>query len=150
MKESKLQKYHNRANVIRQESHDQDTQVAALLISKASGAVIADGFNGFVRGAPDDKLPRSGDAKREFMIHAESNMICNAVSHGISTARCTVYCTLSPCVGCLRLLYQANIKDIYFKDKYRDIDQSFGMGDISVSIESIGEFFHIKLSGGKG
>ena len=122
IKHSKLENYYQRALVVASSSPDQETKVGALLIKRESGAVVADGFNGFCRNAPDIKLPKTRPEKYEYIIHAENNLICNAVRHGIQTDNCVVFCTLSPCVQCLRFLWQCGIKEFYFKDKYKDFD----------------------------
>lgn len=145
IKEPKLDSYFKRARTIALNSHDSQTKVGALLINNESGAVIADGFNGFVRGAPDNKLPNTRPDKYQYMIHAEENLICNAVRHGIKTDNCVIFCTLSPCKKCLRLLYQAGISVIYFKDIYGDLDYSSNMGDLKFNIEEVGTFYKLTI-----
>ena len=136
----KLKSYHKRAITIAKNSHDKQTQVGAILINPHSGAVIADGFNGFVRGAPDDKLPNTRPDKYKYMIHAEMNLICNAVRHGIQTQDCVLYTTMSPCVQCARMVWQAGIDTVYFKDTYSDFNKSVDMGDLIITIKKIGQF----------
>ncbi|CAB4125206.1 Cytidine and deoxycytidylate deaminase domain containing protein [uncultured Caudovirales phage] len=140
IKESKLESYYQRALTISSNSPDEQTKVGALLISNDSGAVIAEGFNGFVRGAPDSLLPKIRPEKYEYMIHAEENLLCNTARHGIKTDNCAIFCTLSPCKKCLRTLWQAGIKIVYFKDTYADLDYSKEMGDLSFDIETVGNF----------
>lgn len=140
IKESKLESYYKRALTISLNSPDEQTKVGALLINNDSGAVVAEGFNGFVRGAPDSLLPKTRPEKYEYMIHAEENLLCNTARHGIKTDNCAIFCTLSPCKKCLRTLWQAGIKVIYFKDTYADLDYSKDMGDLSFDVEIIGDF----------
>ena len=54
---SKLATYMAMADVAARRSHDAETQVGSVLVKADSGAVIATGCNGFVRGAPDRLLP---------------------------------------------------------------------------------------------
>lgn len=129
---SKLSLYMERAEVAAKGSHDAETKVGAVLVKNSSGAVIADGFNGFVRGAPDAVLPNTRPDKYKYIVHAEANLIANCVRHGISTDDCTLVCTMSPCVTCMRLLYQSGITRIVVKDKYRDFDQLVLMEDIEI------------------
>jgi len=145
--EDKLDSYYERAKTIAANSHDNQTKVGALLINNKSGAVIADGFNGFVRGAPDKELPNIRPEKYQYIIHAEENLICNAVRHGIKTDNCVIFCTLSPCKKCLRLLYQAGVNVIYYKDTYGDLDYSQNMGDLKFNIVNIGNYNKIEIKG---
>jgi len=47
------------------------------------------------------------------MVHAEQNLICNCARHGISMNNCVIVCTMSPCVQCMRFLWQCGITKIY-------------------------------------
>ena len=141
----KILNYHKQALAIAENSPDAETQVAALLIHAKTGAVISQGFNGFVRKAPDHALPRTRPDKYQYMVHAETNLIYNCARHGISTDECFVYCTLSPCVNCCRALYQCGITTVVFKDKYRDFDKQAEMLDLTWTLTSIGEFTKMEL-----
>ena len=142
----KLGHLHARAVAIAAQSHDIHTQVAALLVNPQTLAVSADGYNGFVREADDSKLPTSRPDKYNYMIHAEANLIFNAVRNGVKTDGCFLYVTLSPCTQCLRFMWQAGIKEFYFKEKYRDFDQCTSMLDLSVAVSEKDGFFHMFVS----
>lgn len=143
--EKKLKYYHTRAIATASASPDPSTKVGALLIHGESGAVIAEGYNGFVRGAEDDKLPTTRPEKYDYIIHAETNLLCNAVRHGISTSKCAMFCTISPCIKCMRMLYQAGITEVYVKGFYGDFEQSASMLDLSLSVTTQGEFSKIEI-----
>jgi dCMP deaminase len=66
------------------------------------------------------------------MVHAEENLIANCAKHGISTDNCMVVLTMSPCVRCMRLLYQAGIKQVVVKNKYRDFEDIKQMADLEI------------------
>lgn len=143
--DKKLNYYHIRALATASMSPDEQTKVGALLINKDSGAVIAEGYNGFIRGADDESLPKTRPEKYDYMIHAEMNLICNAVQHGVSTKDCVVYCTISPCIKCMRMLFQAGIKEIYVKSFYSDYQQCSTMKDLDIEVTNINEFSNIRL-----
>lgn len=48
-----MSNYMDMASVVSQRSHDAETKVGAILVNNNSGAIVATGFNGFVRGADD-------------------------------------------------------------------------------------------------
>jgi dCMP deaminase len=139
----KLDYYYDRAFSVSKMSPDPSTKVGALLIHGQSGAVIAEGYNGFIRGAPDDNIPKTRPEKYDYMVHAEQNLICNAVKHGISTNGCILYCTISPCVKCMRMLYQAGITEIYVKDFYSDFEKCSNMLDLKLTVSKIEN--HVKI-----
>lgn len=142
----KLTALHERAVAIAAQSHDIHTKVAALLINSKTLAVSADGFNGFIRGAADATLPTTRPEKYDYIIHAESNLLCNAVRNGVKTDDCVVYVTLSPCKNCLRLLWQAGIKEYYFKDKYSDFEVCTNMLDLKVELFEQDGFYRMIAS----
>lgn len=145
MKIHKIKNYHKQASVIAELSHDLETQVGAILINSKTGAVISSGYNGFIREASDEKLPKTRPDKYEYMVHAETNLIYNCARHGISMSDCFVYCTLSPCMSCLRALYQSGIKRIIFKDRYKDFHDESLVLDLGWQILTCGEFTIILL-----
>lgn len=145
IKEKKLKYYYDRAVATSSASPDPSTKVGALLIHGESGAVIAEGYNGFIRGADDDKLPTTRPEKYDYIIHAETNLLCNAVRHGISTNNCVLFCTISPCIKCMRMLYQAGIKEVYVKGFYSDYEQCSSMLDLNMCVTSLGDFSRIQM-----
>lgn len=132
------------AQTIAQRSHDAETKVGAVLVNNASGAIVATGYNGFVRGAPDDILPNTRPDKYEYIVHAEQNLICNSARHGISMNNCSLVCTLSPCKLCMRMLLNCGITKVIAKDLYKDFNDILQMQDIKVEVEKKEDgFYHI-------
>lgn len=132
MRPSKLTTLMNVAEQWAARSHDTETKVGAVLVKNDSGAQIASGYNGFVRGAPDDELPTTRPDKYEYILHAEENIITNCGYHGISMANCTLVCTLSPCKRCMRLMWNAGITRVIAKQLYHDFDDIMKMKDLGV------------------
>lgn len=142
----KLEAYDGMARAVASSSHDQETKVGAILIHPDTGAILSTGYNGFIRGADDNNLPKTRPDKYPYMVHAETNLIFNCARHGISTDRGILYCTLSPCVGCARSIWQAGIKEVYFKEKYRDFDKNCGMLDLQIMLNQRDDgFYHMTL-----
>lgn len=53
-------------------------------------------------------------------IHAEQNAVIQAAKHGIAIDGATAYCTHQPCVLCAKILINAGIVDIAYRDPYPD------------------------------
>lgn len=134
MRISKYEMYMEMATIVAKRSHDAETQVGAILVNNNTGAILATGCNGFVRGAPDDKLPNTRPEKYKYMVHAEENLVANCARHGISMDNCTLYCTMSPCVKCMRLLWQCGITSIIVQNLYKDVEDIRSMEDIKLTI----------------
>jgi len=153
MRPSKFQTYMEVAEAVKKRSHDSETQVGAVLINNKSGAIIATGANGFVRGANDSILPTTRPDKYLYMIHAETNLICNCARHAISTDNCTLVCTMSPCVNCMRQLFQAGVTTVIAKELYKDFNDILAMKDLTVTVSSTPEGFWLleyrQISGDK-
>lgn len=54
------------------------------------------------------------------VLHAESNAISKCAKWISSTEDATLYVTLSPCFECSKIIIQAGITRVCYKDEYRD------------------------------
>ncbi|EQD80744.1 deoxycytidylate deaminase, partial [mine drainage metagenome] len=53
-------------------------------------------------------------------LHAEQNALLQAAVHGVSTQGATVYVTSEPCLHCTKMLLNARITRIVYRDPYVD------------------------------
>jgi dCMP deaminase len=53
-------------------------------------------------------------------VHAEQNAIIQAAYHGIKVKGSVLYCTNQPCSICAKMIINAGIKIVYYKDGYDD------------------------------
>ena len=140
---SKLEYWMGIAEAVSLRSHDEETKVGAILVKNDTGMIIATGHNGFVRGAPDNKLPSKRPEKYQYMVHAEENLLAHTSRNGICVDGCTLVITLSPCQKCLRLMWQAGITEVICRDIYRD--HCVDMEDIDIEQEKTDEgYFRLK------
>lgn len=103
-------------------------KVGAVLVKNKK--VLATGYN----GAPMDieHCETTGCLREEMQVpsgerheicrgvHAEQNLVAQAAIHGVKTENSTVYCTHQPCIICTKILINAGVKKIYFKNSYSD------------------------------
>ncbi|HMA58697.1 MAG TPA: cytidine/deoxycytidylate deaminase family protein [Halanaerobiales bacterium] len=103
-------------------------KVGAVLVKDRR--ILATGYNGAPKKLPhceetgclrEQKNVPSGQ-RHEICrgIHAEQNLIAQSAVHGVKTEGATVYCTNQPCSICTKLLINAGIKKIYYKNPYND------------------------------
>lgn len=128
------------ADAVSKKSPDAETKVGAILVKNDTGMIIATSYNGFVRGAPDDILPKVRPEKYKYIVHAENNLLAHTSKNGIAVNNCKLIITLSPCQGCLRLLFQAGITEVICRDIYRD--HTIDLPDLKITQEFTEEGFH--------
>lgn len=56
------------------------------------------------------------------VLHSESNAIAKLASSTESSLGATLFCTHAPCIDCAKLIYQAGITTVYYKETYRSED----------------------------
>jgi dCMP deaminase len=87
--------------------------VGAIILGSQSEP-LSWGYNGFPRGADDDKAERhERPLKYTWTEHAERNAIYNAARVGARLLGSSMYVTMAPCVDCARAIIQAGIKKLY-------------------------------------
>lgn len=150
MKVNKLALYIKKARVTAEASPDSETQVGSILISKDTQSAISEGYNGFMRGADDEHLPKTRPAKYEVMIHAEKNLIYNAARNGVRTSNCFIVQTHSPCIDCARALYQSGIDLVYFEIKHGCLDDLMKAPDMQITCEPIDKYFKLTIKPNRG
>jgi dCMP deaminase len=52
--------------------------------------------------------------------HAEQNAICQAAKLGIAIDGATIYCKMTPCLACAKMIINAGIKRVVCEKKYHD------------------------------
>lgn len=93
-------------------------QVGAVLAHE--GRVISSGYAGAPKGLPHCHPGIcSVDQPCLRTVHAEAGAISYAARFGIKTDGATLYCTLSPCIDCAKLIINSGIKEVVYGQAYR-------------------------------
>jgi dCMP deaminase len=109
------------AEVVSQRSKDPCTQVGACIVGQ-DNIILAIGYNGLPRGCSDEEFPwgkeshSSSENKYAYVVHAEINAILNKNSATLQNAK--LYVTYFPCNECAKLIIQAGIREIIYKNDY--------------------------------
>jgi dCMP deaminase len=93
-------------------------KVGALIVK--DGTIISDGFNGTPKGFPNDCEDAKGDT-HWYVLHAEANAMLKVARSTQNTEGSTLYVTYSPCKDCSKMIIQAGIKRVIYREEYRDI-----------------------------
>ena len=85
-------------------------------------AILSTSYNDSLRGAPhcDDSGHDMGNDHCIRTFHAEANAVAQAAEHGVMINQAELYVTASPCLTCFKLIANAGIKVVYYKEFYRD------------------------------
>lgn len=105
-------------------SKDPATKVGAVFVDEHKHQITM-GYNGFVAGLDESKLPWGKDQsvglehqKYGYVVHAEANAILHS-PRSLNNSVC--YVTLFPCHECAKLLASSKVKEVvYLSDKDRD------------------------------
>jgi len=116
------------ANLVASRSTCSRRQVGAVMVKGKN--ILATGYNGTptgithcsVTGCLRDQLKVPSGERHELCrgLHAEQNAIIQAAKHGINIDGATLYCTHSPCIICSKMLINAGVKNIVYREGYPD------------------------------
>ena len=98
-------------------SHCKRKQVGALIVKDRM--IISDGYNGTPTGFENYCEDDAGYTKW-YVLHAEANAILKVAASTQSCKGATLYITLSPCKECSKLIHQAGIIRVVYKEGYKD------------------------------
>ena len=129
------------------------SQVGALIVK--DGRIVSMGYNGPASGMPTCTQPDEFQSLlllqgalepsgRECegpgctrSIHAETNAIAFAAKAGVSVEGCTLYCTMSPCINCAKVIVNSGIKEVKYLEEYRDRSGLFFLSKCGLKVERI-------------
>lgn len=119
------------AQVVALRSNCSRRQVAAVIVRDRR--IISTGYNGTPRGIKnchEGGCPRcssdvpSGTGLDECLCcHGEENAIVQAAYHGIAVKGATLYTTFSPCLLCAKMIINAGIVEVVYRERY-SIDET--------------------------
>lgn len=102
--------------------------VGAVLVKDRN--ILATGYNGVPSGITHcgdtgclrDKMKVPSGERHELCrgLHAEQNAIIQAARHGTNIDGATLYCTTMPCIICTKMIINAGIKKVVYREGYSD------------------------------
>ena len=127
-------RYLEMAEVWARNSYCKRRQVGALIVKDRM--IISDGYNGTPSGFENICEDENGVTK-PYVLHAEANAITKVAKSGNSSQGATLYVTASPCMECSKLIIQAGIKRVVYKDEYRLTDGVDLLRRAGIEVEKI-------------
>lgn len=102
-------------------------QVGAILVKE--DRIISIGYNGMPSGWTnecEDYIQLSDDTittkTKPEVIHAEANAIAKLAKSSESGEGSILFLTHAPCIDCAKQVYTAGIKQVYYRDTYKNND----------------------------
>ena len=128
-------RYMRMAKIWAENSYCVRRQVGALIVKDKM--IISDGYNGTPSGFENICEDDNGVTK-PYVLHAEANAISKVAQSGNSSKDATLYVTASPCMECAKLIIQAGIKRVVYRDAYRLTDGIDLLVKAGIEVEQVG------------
>lgn len=133
------------AGLIARRSTCRRRSVGAVLVKEKR--ILATGYNGAPTGLRhclevgclrEQLLVPSGE-RHELCrgLHAEQNSIIQAALHGVSVRGATLYCTNYPCVICAKMIINAGVVRVIFREGYSDQLSRDMLAEANVNIHQL-------------
>ena len=127
-------RYLEMAAIWAKNSYCKRRQVGALIVKDRM--IISDGYNGTPAGFENICEDENGITK-PYVLHAEANASSKVAKSGNSSEGSTLYVTASPCLECSKLIIQAGIKRVVYRDEYRLTDGIDLLKRAGIEVEKI-------------
>lgn len=122
----------NVAHVVKTRSNCTRRHVAAVVTKDQQ--IVSTGYNGTPRGITNccdggcprcaSDTPSGSDLGECVCSHAEENAISQSAGHGVSINGATLYCTLSPCLICAKMIINSGIAEVVYEEEYSFSEQT--------------------------
>lgn len=114
------------ASVVSKRSTCLRNRVGAVIVRDKR--ILSTGYNGAptglehcdVVGCLREKVESGTRHELCRAVHAEQNAIIQAALHGVSIEGATLYCTHQPCILCAKMMINARIRRVVYRNQYPD------------------------------
>jgi dCMP deaminase len=130
--------YLNICSLIAQQSYAEDRKVGAIIVKDDN--IIAFSYNGTAKGTDND-------TQTNTVLHAEAQAISKVARSNLSTQGSTLYCTLSPCIDCSKLIYATGIVRVVYQSEYKctkGLEYLKGLGVVINDVPSHSRFADVE------
>lgn len=121
------------AKVISERSYDPRHKVGAIVVTDDNTQVLAVGYNGNYAGGPNEV--ESTEPGESGMLHAEINALLKLDYNNPKNKK--MYVTLSPCRMCAKAIINSGVKEVVYKEQYRDTSSLDLLESQGVSVRQI-------------
>jgi dCMP deaminase len=126
MKQKYIDAHMNVAEVYAKLSSAKRLQVGCVVVK--DNTIIGIGYNGMPSGWTNEcedviEVHEDGGVitkTKPEVLHAESNALAKIARSTNSSDDAAAFITHAPCIDCAKLLYQAGINSVFYRNTYRD------------------------------
>jgi len=118
-REKYIELYMDLAFRISKMSYAKRLQVGSILVKDNN--IISFGWNGTPSGW-DNVCEDDNFQTKSEVLHSEQNLLMKVARSTNSTEDSIAFITHAPCIQCSKLLYQAGVKEVYYRNPYRCTD----------------------------
>lgn len=122
------------AEVYAQLSSAKRLQVGCVIVK--NDTIIGIGYNGMPSGWTNVCEDESFTTKPE-VLHAESNALAKVAKSTNSSEGANMFVTHAPCLQCAKLIHQAGIISVFYREAYRDTSGVEFLKKCGVYVEQI-------------
>ena len=142
MKQKYIDAHMKAAEVYAQLSSAKRLQVGCVVVK--DNTIIGIGYNGMPSGwdntceytVDDAKGYDTGKSKPE-VLHAETNAIAKIARSTNSSEGAALFVTHAPCLDCAKIIHQAGINSVYYRNTYRSTDGVDFLVKCDIHVENI-------------
>ena len=142
MKKKFIDAHMKAAEVYSQLSSAKRLQVGCVVVK--NNTIIGIGYNGMPSGwdntceytVDDAKGYDTGKSKPE-VLHAETNAIAKIARSTNSSEGAALFVTHAPCLDCAKIIHQAGINSVYYRNTYRSTDGIDFLVKCDIHVENI-------------
>ena len=142
MKDKFKQAYMTVAETFAKLSHCERAKVGAIIVK--SDRIISIGYNGMPAGYDNCcedtmyhiQLGTTTEMSRPEVLHAEANAIAKLAQSSESSDGAVMFCTHTPCIECAKLIHQAGIEKVYYRQDY-DAQKGSGKEFLGHKLEKV-------------
>lgn len=117
----RLKNAHMRAAQVYAElSYAQKRKVGCVVVK--DDTIVAIGYNGTPPGWDNACETPDGAVTLPEVIHAEQNALDKIIRSTLSSVGSSVFVTTAPCIQCSKRLLGAQVKEVFYKDEYKNRD----------------------------
>lgn len=115
-------------------SYAQRRQVGCVIVIDD---IVVPGYNGTPSGWDNRCEVPDGSATLPEVIHAEQNALDKIVRSTLSSVGASVFVTTAPCIECSKRLLGARVKEVFYRDEYKNRDGIEFLTSAGIHVEKV-------------